>query len=195
MKTSQAQLDLIGTVFKKGTKSYLLAAEIAQRWNGETEANEINNDDRLRLSEKYGVERTLITNVLSGLRTIGMYRDKHYHMTHSHSGGTVNVIPNGTEMAQPPLATKPNETPPPVTTPSPSETSLKTSLDGTGMVLPATPPSSTGTQVPPAENRVPRTEMRMVPEASLDELKGLVSKQQTMINDLPGQPARDCSFY
>ena len=68
---------------RKALKPYLLAVEIASRFTGETSSSEVTCEERSKLTEKYGVDRDLISNVLSGLRSVGVYRDKYYQQKHT----------------------------------------------------------------------------------------------------------------
>ena len=98
----------------------MLAVEIASRFSGETSATEVTDEERDKLSEKYGVEQNLISNALSGLRSVGLYRDKFFHQ--KHPSATEGLLHPDEVAAS--SGTKPNETTPP----PPPQTSLETSL-------------------------------------------------------------------
>ena len=144
---------------RKALKPYLLAVEIASRFTGETSSSEVTCEERSKLTEKYGVDRDLISNVLSGLRSVGVYRDKYYQQ--KHTSPNEQTVHSNEQAGS--LGTKPNEL-----TPSPPhstslETSLKPSATEVQTGLNEVPPSVTEPTVHPVNPRFILMNLRAKP--------------------------------
>jgi hypothetical protein len=183
-----SSVDLIEKTFTKGTKTCLLATEIAQRFNGETSATELTHDERVKLSEKYGLEIEQVSNALTGLRSIGLYRDKFYRARHSSAAELPKeVIPPKTSVDPKPTEHHPDA--PPTTPPlTPSETPSGASAAEPKIITTGQTASATEAATSAAEQIRSATEARLkFTEQSLEELKGLLGKQEGSINGLSGK--------
>ena len=201
VKMSHPPQDPLEKAFVKGTKTFLIATEIAQHFNGETSTTEVTPAERQALCSKYQVDRDTITSALTGLRTIGLYRDRFYRARQPLSKG----LPEGIQTHSTPSDMDPKGVTPagtalqPVvgTVTTPPTGIVKASVEvatpptGTGTAPTGVPSLPTGTQTASPTTQVPPPSLPTAPPSAFDprmtELMGIVTKQQEMINDLSGQ--------